>query len=52
MGITFSFPFILITVLILALLSFFFSASETAIIGLSKIRLRNMLAKGVKHAKS
>lgn len=37
--------------LILALLSFFFSASETSVIGLSKIRLRHMLAKGIKHAK-
>lgn len=36
--------------LILALLSFFFSASETSIISLSKIRLRHMLAKGIKGA--
>ncbi len=35
---------------ILALVSFFFSASETAIIGLSKIRLRHMIAKGIKRA--
>ena len=33
----------------LALVSFFFSASETSLISLSKIRLRHMLAQGVKH---
>jgi len=43
---------IVIYLVILAALSFFFSASETAIIGLSKIRLRHMLAQGIKHAKS
>ena len=37
---------------ILALISFFFSASETSIIGLSKIRLRHMLSRGVKRSKS
>ncbi len=41
-----------IIILLLAALSFFFSASETAIIGLSKIRLRHMLQQGVKHAQS
>jgi len=44
-----------ITVLILIILagiSFFFSTSETAIIGLSKIRLRHMLQKGLKRAQS
>ncbi len=35
----------------LALLSALFSASETALISLSKIRLRHMMAKGVKGAK-
>jgi putative hemolysin len=40
-----------ILLLVLALISFFFSASETSIIGLSKIRLRHMIAKGVKRAK-
>lgn len=37
---------------LLALISFFFSASETAIIGLSKIRLRHMIAKGIKRAQN
>lgn len=45
-------PIILILVLVLALTSFFFSASETAIISLSKIRLRHMLARGIKRAQS
>ncbi len=40
----------IIFILLLALLSFFFSASETSIISLSKIRLRNMLSKGIKGA--
>src|SRR3990167_5938980 len=39
-----------IILLVLALISFFFSASETAVISLSKIRLRHMLSKGVKGA--
>ncbi len=43
---------IAIILLILAVCSFFFSASETSIIGLSKIKLRHMLHKGVKGAKS
>lgn len=43
---------ILLILLILAVLSFFFSASETAIIGLSKIRLRHMLQQGIKGAQS
>lgn len=47
-----SIPGILIFLFFLALLSFFFSASETAIIGLSKIRLRHMVAKGMKGAQS
>lgn len=45
-------PFIIVFLLLLSMLSFFFSAAETAVIGLSKIRLRNMIAKGVKRAKS
>ncbi|MFH1269886.1 MAG: hemolysin family protein [Candidatus Omnitrophota bacterium] len=45
-------PIVLILLFFLALCSFFFSASETAVIGLSKIRLRNMIAKGIKHAQS
>lgn len=48
----FPLPFILIFLFVLALCSFFFSASETAIIGLSKIRLRHMVAKGIKHAQN
>jgi len=43
---------IALILIILAVLSFFFSASETAIIGLSKIRLRHMLQQGIKRAKS
>ncbi|MFH1888643.1 MAG: hemolysin family protein [Candidatus Omnitrophota bacterium] len=45
-------PVILLFLFLLALVSFFFSASETAIIGLSKIRLRNMIRKGLKRAQS
>ncbi|MFA6350062.1 MAG: hemolysin family protein [Candidatus Omnitrophota bacterium] len=40
----------ILTLLVLGAFSFFLSASETSIIGLSKIRLRHMVAKGVKHA--
>jgi CBS domain containing-hemolysin-like protein len=43
---------IFLILLFLTVLSFFFSASETAIIGLSKIRLRHMLQQGVKRARS
>ena len=43
---------LILIVVILAGLSFFFSASETSIIGLSKIRLRHMLQKGIKRAQS
>jgi len=46
----FSLPVTIISIAILALFSFFFSLSETAIIGLSKIKLRHMLAKAVKGA--
>ncbi len=42
---------IFLLLLFLLLMSFFFSSSETAIIGLSKIRLRHMLQQGVKRAK-
>lgn len=42
----------LLLFLALALVSFFFSLSETSIIGINKIRLRHMLTKGVKHASS
>ncbi|MFA4983818.1 MAG: hemolysin family protein [Candidatus Omnitrophota bacterium] len=47
-----SFPLILLFLFLLAAFSFFFSASETAIIGLSKIKLRHMIANGVKRAKT
>lgn len=45
-------PAILISLFILAAISFFLSASETAVIALSKIRLRHMITQGVRHAKS
>jgi len=44
--------FLLIFMAVLAVCSFFFSASETAVIGLSKIRLRHMISQGIKHAAS
>jgi len=46
--------FILLFVIlfILVVISFIFSAAETSVIALSKIRLHHMLAKGVKHAQS
>ncbi|MDD5662010.1 MAG: hemolysin family protein [Candidatus Omnitrophica bacterium] len=37
---------------ILAILSFFFAVAETAVIALSKIRLRHMVSKGIKRAQS
>ncbi len=37
--------------LLLALLSFLFSLSETSIIGLSKIKLHHMLSRGIKNSK-
>lgn len=43
---------IFLILLLLAVLSFFFSASETSIIGLSKIKLRHMVQKGIKGALS
>ncbi len=43
---------IFLILLLLAVLSFFFSASETSIIGLSKIKLRHMVQKGVTGASS
>lgn len=46
----FSLPAIIILTAVLAFISFFISASETAIIGLSKIRLRHMVSKGIKRA--
>lgn len=43
-------PFTLVLILALATVSFLFSASETSIIGLSRIRLRHMLARGIRRA--
>ena len=43
---------IILILIILAVISFFFSSAETSIIGLSKIRLRHMLQKGIKRAQS
>ena len=43
---------ILILLFFLALISFFFSTSETAVMGLSKIRLRHLIQKDIKRAKS
>jgi CBS domain containing-hemolysin-like protein len=40
----------IIILFILAALSFIFSASETSVIALSKIRLRHMISKGIKRA--
>ena len=48
---TLSIPVILFLLLLLLALSFFFSLSETSLIGLSKIRLRHMVAQGIKRAK-
>lgn len=47
-----SLPWVLLFLFFLAVFSFFFSASETAIIGLSKIKLRHMIANGVKRART
>jgi putative hemolysin len=44
--------FVVILFIILAVVSFFLSASETSIIALSKIRLRHMIIKGVKRAQN
>lgn len=46
----FSIPLTIIMLLVLALFSFFFSISETSIVGLSKIKLRHMVSKGLKGA--
>lgn len=48
----FSWQFILLLLFIFSVLSFLLSASETSIIGLSKIRLRHMLKRGVKRSQS
>jgi len=46
-----SLPVVFVLLFILACLSFLFSASETSIIGLSKIRLRHLVEKGKRGAK-
>jgi Mg2+/Co2+ transporter CorB len=46
-----SLALILLALFILAVLSFLFSAAETSVIALSKIRLRHMLMQGVKRAR-
>jgi len=46
------FPIIIFILFVLAGISFFIAASETAVIGLSKIRLRHLLAKAVKRSQS
>lgn len=43
---------VLLILIILAIFSFLFAASETSIVGLSKIKLRHMVAKGVKRAQN
>ncbi len=43
---------ILVFIFLLGVLSFFFSLAETSIIGLSKIRLRHMAKRGVRHAQN
>jgi len=43
---------IFLVLFLLAAISFFFSSAETSIIGISKIRLRHMLQKGVRRAQS
>jgi len=45
-------PFALIAILVFAVISFLFSVSETSVIGLSKIRLRHLVSKGVRNAQS
>ena len=47
-----SFPMTLMFLALLAILSFLFSAVETSIIGLSRIRLRHMISQGLKRAQS
>jgi CBS domain containing-hemolysin-like protein len=47
-----SLPVMILFLFTFALISFFLSASETAVIALSKIRLHHMLKKGLRHAPS
>lgn len=48
----FPLPLTIILLSVFALVSFLLSASETSIIGISKIRLRHMLSRGIKRAQS
>ncbi len=48
----FFFPVTVILLLVLATASFLFALAETSIIGLSRIRLRHMLSRGIKRAQS
>jgi len=45
-------PEVLILLLVLTVMSFFFSASETSIVALSRIRLHHMISRGIKRAQS
>jgi putative hemolysin len=45
-------PLVFILLFVLAFFSFFFSASETSMIALSKIRLHHLVSKGTKRARS
>ncbi|HPN66382.1 MAG TPA: CNNM domain-containing protein, partial [Candidatus Omnitrophota bacterium] len=42
---------LIIAILVLLCFSAFFSMSETALISLSKIKLRHMISKGIKNSK-
>ena len=48
----FSIPLVIAVLLILTAVSFFLSASETAIISLSKIKLRHMVSQGIRQAQT
>jgi len=48
----FSWPVTIILLLILTVVSFIFSASETSVIALSRIRLRHMISRGIKRAQT
>ena len=48
----FSWPITIILLLVLTIVSFIFSASETSVIALSRIRLRHMVSRGIKRAQT
>ncbi|MFA5361805.1 MAG: hemolysin family protein [Candidatus Omnitrophota bacterium] len=52
MNLLYHIPLVIVFLLLLALISFFFSLSETAIIALSKIKLRHMVSRGSRRALS